>query len=305
MICTVTLNPAVDYVLRLGELHPGEINRANQENLLFGGKGINVSTVLRRLGDDTFATGFLAGFTGNAIRAELEKEGIPCDFVQLQEGFSRINVKLKAGKEKIREETEINGQGPKIPPEALEELIKKLERLSRRDILVLAGSVPPSLPKNVYTVILARLSGKGIRFVVDTEKDSLLDTLPYEPFLIKPNQRELEAIFGRELSDPCQIFACARELQKKGARNVLVSRGENGALLLDEWGCTHEMGALPGKLVNSVGAGDAMVAGFLSGYVHSENYCFALKTATACGAATAFSVGLAEKDTILELMQQL
>lgn len=297
MVYTVTFNPALDYVVRTNGFQVGEINRTESEEIQFGGKGINVSTVLRNLGVDNVAFGFLAGFTGQALEQGLRKAGIQTDFIWLEEGLTRINVKIKAG-----QETEINGRGPAIPDSALDELFQKLDRLTEGDVLVLAGSIPSALPDDIYQRILARLDGRGIRFVVDATRDLLCAVLPYRPFLIKPNNIELGEIFGKELQSDEEILDCARQLQKRGARNVLVSMAGSGSLLLDETGAHHRMGVPKGKVRNSVGAGDSMVAGFLAGWLKERNYAAALRMGAATGSATAFSDGLATKEQVLALL---
>lgn len=299
MIYTVTFNPAVDYVVRTGVLTPGSVNRAQSEAIYFGGKGINVSAVLRKLGVPSCALGFVAGFTGEAIERGVQAMGVETDFIRLPAGFSRINVKIRSS-----EETELNGQGPEIGAEALAALYAKLDRLAPGDTLVLAGSIPGSLPADVYETILTRLSGKELRIAVDAAGELLLRILPFGPFVIKPNHHELGALFGRELRTDEEITACARELQARGARNVLVSMAGDGALLLDEAGGVHRCGVCRGTVRNSVGAGDSMLAGFLAGMMQG-GYDDALRLGTAAGGATAFSEGLADKAQIDALLRQL
>lgn len=300
MIYTVTFNPAVDYVVYVRDFESGAVNRTQEESIFFGGKGINVSTVLQRLGVDTVALGFLAGFTGAAIEQGLQQMGIRTDFIHLRRGLTRINVKIKASCE-----TEINGQGPQISGEALEALFQKLEILRPGDMLVLAGSIPSSLPDTIYEQILRQLKDRQILPVVDATRDLLCQVLPYHPFLIKPNHIELGEIFGRVLKTEAEVRECALALQQKGARNVLVSMAAKGALLLDERGGFHRIQAPPGKARNSVGAGDSMVAGFLAGYLETGDYAHALRLGTAAGSATAFSEGLATREDILQLFQTL
>lgn len=292
MIYTVTFNPAVDYVVFCGSIRAGEVNRAENEQIFFGGKGINVSLVLNELGVKSTALGFTAGFTGEAIEKGVAKAGVLTDFVHLKSGFSRINVKIKSSAE-----TEINGNGPAIGKEDISELFSKLSRLSDGDMLVLAGSVPKSLPGDIYEQILGRLSGKNIKFVVDAQKDLLLNTLKYKPFLIKPNLSELEEMFNTTLGNRGEIAARAEKLQEMGAKNVLVSMAGDGAILLDENGKLHTAAACKGVVRNSVGAGDSMVAGFIAG-AQSGDYEYALKLGTAAGGATAFSDGLAAGEEI-------
>mgnify|MGYP005753500385 FL=1 len=301
MIYTVTFNPAIDYVVRLdAPLEVGTVNRAKGEDCVLGGKGINVSGVLAQLGCQSVALGFVAGETGAWLERGLAAQGLRTDFVHLENGMTRINVKIKAG-----QETELNGAGPDIPADAMHRLEEQLDRLTEEDILILAGSIPQSLPQDTYEKLLARLEGHGVRTVVDATRDLLVNVLPYHPFLIKPNNHELGEILGKELTTDEEIIAAARTLQQKGARNVLVSMAGDGALLLDETGTVHRMGCPKGKVVNSVGAGDSMVAGFVAGWQSTGDYLHALRLGTACGSATAFSLGLATREKIDELLQQL
>lgn len=299
MVYTVTFNPAIDYVVHTAEMRLGEVNRSSSEEMYFGGKGINVSIVLNELGTPSIALGFTAGFTGEAIENGIKAMGIKSDFVRLKTGNSRINVKIKAG-----EETELNGQGPHIDDEALEALFVKLDKLSDGDTLVLAGSIPSSLPSDIYERIMQRLSDRKIRTVVDATNDLLLNVLKYKPFLIKPNNHELGEMFGVTLSEDEEIERYARKLKDMGAINVLISMAGDGAMLIDENGKCHRCGVCKGKVRNSVGAGDSMVAGFLSG-AQNGDYEYALKLGTAAGGATAFSDGLAVKTKIEELLAQL
>ena len=299
MVYTVTFNPAIDYVVHTAEMRLGEVNRSSSEEMYFGGKGINVSIVLNELGTPSIALGFTAGFTGEAIENGIKAMGIKSDFVRLKTGNSRINVKIKAG-----EETELNGQGPHIDDEALEALFVKLDKLSDGDTLVLAGSIPSSLPSDIYERIMQRLSDRKIRTVVDATKDLLLNVLKYKPFLIKPNNHELGEMFGVTLSEDEEIERYARKLKDMGAINVLISMAGDGAMLIDENGKCHRCGVCKGKVRNSVGAGDSMVAGFLTG-AQNGDYEYALKLGTAAGGATAFSDGLAVKNKIEELLAQL
>ena len=297
MIYTVTFNPALDYVVWMDQLCPGQINRTASEEIQCGGKGINVSTVLTALGVENIALGFLAGFTGRALEEGLRSQGIRTDFIWLPEGLTRINVKVKGGAE-----TEINGQGPAVGPVALRALQDKLNRLEAGDFLVISGSVPAALSHDVYEQILARLEDRGIQFVVDTTQDLLCSALPYHPFLIKPNSLELGELFGRTLENDEDIRACAMELQAKGARNVLVSMAGDGSLLLDERGGCHRLGVPKGTVRNSVGAGDSMVAGFLAGWLETGDYAYAQRLGAAAGSATAFSEGLATKEQVMALL---
>ena len=301
MIYTVTFNPAIDYIVRMDKpLDPGMTNRSVSEDCFFGGKGINVSTILKNLGIENTALGFAAGFTGEAIVQSVKDKGIIADFIKLDEGISRINVKIKSD-----EETEINGQGPAISKEAFDELLHKLDRLEEGDILILAGSIPSSLPDDVYEIILERLYGKGVTFVVDATKDLLLKVLRFNPFLIKPNNHELGEMFGVVLKTDDEIEEYARKLQDMGARNVLISMAGDGAMLITEDGQRFRAGVPKGKVKNSVGAGDSMVAGFVAGYMKSQDYLTALNMGTAAGSATAFSDDLATADLINDIFETL
>lgn len=299
MIYTITFNPAIDYIVHTGTMQVGQVNRSQGEELYFGGKGINVSFVLHELGLPSKALGFVAGFTGAAIEAGIQEQGIATDFVHLDSGFSRINVKIKSG-----EETELNGQGPNISEAAVAELFEKLNQLQDGDILILAGSIPNTMPADSYEKILAHLSDKKIKVVVDATKDLLLKVLPYHPFLIKPNNHELGELFGVTLHSIEEIATYAKKLQEMGAQNVLISMAGDGALLIDETGKQHVCGVCKGTVKNSVGAGDSMVAGFVAGSMHGD-YEAALKLGTAAGGATAFSEGLAQRAEIERLLQQL
>lgn len=300
MIYTVTFNPAIDYVVELVSFNIGEVNRTTREYMNLGGKGVNVSRVLTNLEIPNTALGFVAGFTGEALRTGLGEMGVKTDFIKLKEGNTRINVNIKG-----ISETDINARGPEISDEAIEELFNKLDNLKDSDILVLAGSIPASLPSDMYERIMSRLYGKGIRFVVDATKDLLMKSLKYEPFLIKPNNHELGEIFGLQLKNDDEIIYYARELKKKGAKNVLISMAGDGAVLVDENNIAHRIGTPKGKVVNSVGAGDSMVAGFLAGYLENGDYQHALKMGTASGSASAFSEGLATKQEVMDLLNKI
>lgn len=297
MVYTVTFNPALDYVVRMEQFQPGELNRTKSEEVQFGGKGINVSTVLRNLGVENVALGFVAGFTGEALEKGLRAAGISTDFIRLAGGWTRINVKIKAG-----QESEINGRGPDIPDQALEDLFAKLDKLGEGDVLVLAGSIPATLPDDIYQRILTRLDGRGVLAVVDATRDLLCAVLPYKPFLIKPNNHELGEIFGKKLQTDEEILECAKQLQARGARNVLVSMAGDGSLLLDETGVCRRLGVPKGEVRNSVGAGDSMVAGFLAGWLQEGSYGAAHKMGAAAGSATAFSDALATREEVQALL---
>ena len=302
MIYTLTFNPALDYIMRLPVLREGETNRAASTALQFGGKGVNVSLVLAELGVESTALGFVAGFTGAALASHLADRRVKTDFIPLPDGLTRINVKLKTP-EGDHPETEINASGPAIPPACMEMLDDQLNGLTTGDTLVLAGSIPPSLPRDTYRAIMERMGGRGIRFAVDAEGTLLTETLPYAPFLVKPNRAELEGIVGRPLPTEEDLRNAATDLQGRGAQNVLVSLGGDGALLLDENGHFHRAAALPVTAVNTVGAGDSAVAGFLAGV--DKGYAYALKLAMACGGATAASEGLATRESIERMMGEI
>ncbi len=295
MIYTLTLNPAVDYYITVDNLKLGEVNRTKTEHIGFGGKGTNVSLVLNELGIQSVALGFVGGFTGEALENHLKAKGIDCDFVKIA-GNTRINVKLN--------DTDINAAGPDISPQELQELYTKLDNLCDGDFLVLSGSVPKSMPQNTYETILERLKDKGINFVVDAEKFLLLGTLKYKPFLIKPNHHELGEIFGVEINDFDTALIYAKKLQEMGAKNVMVSLGEKGAVLIDENGNTHTQSAPHGEVISAVGSGDSTVAAFLAEYLNSESYENCLKLAVAAGSATAFSDGLATREKIEEIKKK-
>ena len=297
MIFTVTLNPSIDYVVRLDKLTNGITNRTTSEEYYFGGKGINVSCVLAELGLDSTAYGFVAGFTGEAIEKGIRNDRIITDFIKLKHGISRINIKIKAG-----EETEINCQGPHIDDSELERLLQKIDRIANGDTLVIAGSIPNTMPDDVYERMLERISRKVVKIVVDATKQLLVNSLKYKPFLIKPNRQELSEIFGTEVKTEDDIEKYAKELQKMGAKNVLISLGGEGAMLIDENGEKHKAGVLKEKVINTVGSGDSMVAGFVAGYEKEHSYPYALKLGSVCGNATAFLSGLATREKIDELL---
>ncbi|MGN0466798.1 MAG: 1-phosphofructokinase [Lachnospiraceae bacterium] len=300
MIYTVTFNPALDYVIKVDKFETGIVNRVFQENIFFGGKGINVSVILRELGFDSVALGFTAGFTGKALEDGIKAQGIKTDFIHLDNGMTRINVKMKSDNE-----TEINGMGPNISKEAINELFTKLDKLEKGDVLALSGSIPQTLPEDIYEQIMERLQEKEVLIAVDATKDLLLNVLKYHPFLIKPNNHELGEMFHVVLKSDEDIIYYAKELQKQGARNVLISMAGDGAILVTETNEVIKMGVPKGVIKNSVGAGDSMVAGFLAGYLKTGSYQEALKLGTASGSATAFSEGLANKTYIDELWKTL
>ena len=300
MIYTVTFNPCLDYIVGVEDFQLGMTNRTCSEQMFAGGKGINVSIVLKNLGIESTALGFIAGFTGEEIRRKVEKMGITSEFIQLENGFSRINIKLKS-----IDGTEINGTGPSIGSAELERLLKKLDTLKKGDVLILAGSIPASLPDSIYSDIMERLEEKEVMIVVDATKDLLVNVLKYHPFLIKPNNHELGDIFGVEIRERDQVAPYAKKLQEMGARNVLVSMAGKGAVLLAEDGSVYESPAPKGKLINAVGAGDSMVAGFTAGYMQKGSYEHAFKMGVSTGSASAFSENFATKEEVEAIYKTL
>lgn len=298
MVYTVTLNPALDYVMQVEKLRYDDINRTTAEKIYYGGKGINVSVILSRLGIKNTALGFLAGFTGKELEKMLINDGINCDFNYLKSGNTRINVKIKADTQ-----LDINANGPHINSADIEALLSKLEGIQSGDYLVLAGSIPANLPDDIYRRILLRVANRGVNVAVDATGDLLMNVLQYKPFLVKPNHHELGDLFGTTVDTDEDIVRYAKRLQDMGAVNVLVSRASKGAMLIDEYGNSHSIGVAPGELVNSVGCGDSMVAGFLAGYIEKNDYSYALKLGSACGNATAFSPKLATKDEIIAVLK--
>ena len=300
MIYTVTFNPALDYVVRVDHFTLGAVNRTEQESIYYGGKGLNVSAVLWALGYENTALGFVAGFTGEEIWRGVKGLGFGADFIRVKKGLSRINVKLKS-----QEETEINGMGPEITGEDVKQLFEKLDHLAEGDMLVLSGSIPKSIDDDIYERIMKSLDGRGVRIVVDATKDLLINVLSYHPFLIKPNNHELGEMFGVTLHGPEEIIDYGKRLQEKGARNVLVSMAGDGAILITEEGEVFRMGVPKGTVKNSVGAGDSMVAGFIAGYLENGSFKHALHLGSAAGSASAFSEGLAGKEDIMKLYEEL
>lgn len=299
MIYTVTCNPSLDYIVNVDDFQLGRVNRTVGEKIYAGGKGINVSIVLKNLGFSSVATGFLAGFTGGEIRRLLKEQELCEDFIEVENGFSRINLKLRS-----HEESEINGMGPAVGKEEIQKLYRKLAQLKDGDILVLAGSIPSSMPETVYMDIMKYLSGKKIKIVVDATKDLLKNALTYRPFLVKPNHHELGEIFGVELNGKRDVIRYAKQLQQMGAVNVLVSMAGDGAVLVDEVGKIYESAVPKGNVVNSVGAGDSMVAGFLAGYLDSGDYQEAFLTGVCAGSASAFSESFATKEEVERLKEK-
>ncbi len=300
MIYTITFNPALDYIMTVPRCVEGAVNRTEREKIMAGGKGINVSVALNNMGVENTALGFVSGFTGEEIENILNKMGCRTDFIYLDKGFSRINVKIKSEKE-----TEINGQGPDISSDAVKALYEKLDNLSDGDMLVLAGSVPNTLPDSVYCEIMRRLERKNLNITVDAARDLLVNVLKYKPFLIKPNNHELGEIFGVELKTRSEVIPYAKKLREMGARNVLVSMAGEGAVFAGENGEVYESEAPKGKLVNSTGAGDSMVAGFLAGYIEKKDFHHAMKMGLAAGSASAFSEELATMEEIQKIYKTI
>lgn len=315
MIYTITFNPAIDYIANIEELKINKINKAVSEKILPGGKGINVSIVLKNLGIESTAMGFVAGFTGKEIKRQVEAFGVKTDFIEIPNKFSRINVKLRINEEKQkidqREETAINGEGPKIPEEKIEELLKKIEKLNKGDILVLAGSISRNLPDNIYEHISKKIYEKynkgeeQVKIVIDATGKLLVNVLKYKPFLIKPNKTELEEIFETKIFTNEEIIKYAKKLQQMGAENVLISMDQEGAILLSKENNIFYLDAPKGKVINTVGAGDSMVAGFLTGYLMYDDYEKAFKMGISAGSASAFSENLATKEEVLNIWNNL
>ena len=300
MIYTVTFNPSLDYIVSVNDFQLGLTNRTDSELILPGGKGINVSTILMNLGIDSTAFGFAAGFTGEEIIREVEVMGIRSDFIKIDSGISRINLKLKN-----IDGTEINGSGPEISEEKIEELLRKLDILGEGDILVLAGSIPASMPADMYSTIMERLQHKNVTFIVDATKDLLINVLKYKPFLIKPNNHELGELFDVKLTTREEVIPYGKKLQKQGARNVLISMAGEGAVLVAEDGSVYEAPAPKGTLVNAEGAGDSMVAGFTAGWIEKKDYRHAFYMGVSAGSASAFSEYLATKEEIMDLYEKV
>ena len=304
MIYTITFNPALDYITQVKNFKIGEINRTKTETILPGGKGLNVSIVLKNLEIENTALGFIAGFTGEELKRKLELKGVKTDFIKVKEGVTRINVKISSEDNKV-EETALNGIGPKITKNDIEELFKKLDEVTIEDIVILSGSIPKNINKDIYKEICKKLSKKGITFVVDSTQELLMSILQYNPFLIKPNKEELEETLNCKISTNDEIINAAKELKKRGAQNVLVSLGKDGAILLTKDDKVLVSKAPKGKIVNTIGSGDSMVAGFLAGYCKTKDYEYALKVGVAAGSASAFSTELASKNEVELILKQL
>lgn len=300
MIYTVTLNPSIDYVIKVDKLTTGNINRVNEEHVYPGGKGINVTRILKSLDNDNIALGFVSGFTGDYIINSLQELNLKSDFIKVKEGLTRINVKVKS-----EEETEINGQGPKISEEELNQFYKVIDKLVDGDILILSGSIPSCLDERLYESIMKKVEDRDIKVIVDATKNLLLNVLKYKPFLIKPNNHELAEMFNVELNSTEDVVFYARKLKEMGAQNVLISMGKDGALLVTENDEVFASSVAKGEVINSVGAGDSMVAGFIAGYLKSNSYEEALRLGAASGGATAFSSDLATREFIDKLVDEI
>ena len=300
MIYTVTLNPSIDYVIKVDKLTTGNINRVNEEHVYPGGKGINVTRILKSLDNDNIALGFVSGFTGDYIINSLQELNLKSDFIKVKQGFTRINVKVKS-----EEETEINGQGPKISEEELNQFYKVIDKLVDGDILILSGSIPSCLDERLYESIMKKVEDRDIKVIVDATKNLLLNVLKYKPFLIKPNNHELAEMFNVELNSTEDVVFYARKLKEMGAQNVLISMGRDGALVVTENDEVFASSVAKGEVVNSVGAGDSMVAGFIAGYLKSNSYEEALRLGAASGGATAFSSDLATREFIDKLVDEI
>lgn len=300
MIYTVTFNPSLDYIVTVEHFTKGIVNRTTEELMLPGGKGINVSIVLKNLGTDSIALGFMAGFTGREIERLLSEQDVHSDFIPVDEGISRINVKLRSD-----EESEINGMGPAIKDKDIKLLYEKLDKLVGGDTLIISGSIPSVMPGTMYEDIMAHLQGRGIRIVVDATKDLLTNVLPYHPFMVKPNNHELGEIYGVTLKTKEETIPYAKKMKEAGAQNVLVSMAGEGALLVADDGNVYQSATAGGKVKNSVGAGDSMVAGFVDGYLRTENYETAFYEGLCTGSASAYSDFLATKDEVNALLKKM
>ena len=300
MFYTVTLNPALDYILQVDDFAIGKINRTKTEKILPGGKGLNVSMVLKNLEIDTVAIGFIAGFTGDELRKQMEQKGVKTEFIKVQNGITRINVKISSN-----QETALNGIGPDIDEKDIEELLQKINEITSDDLVILSGNIPKSIPKNIYQIICDILEKNNVTFVVDATRELLIDVLKYKPFLIKPNKEELEETFKVKITTKDELVTYAKKLQDMGAQNVLISLGGDGAMLLNKEDKVYYSKAPKGKVINTVGAGDSMVAGFLAGYKKTKDYEQAFKMGIATGSASAFSMDLATAKEVENLLKDI
>ncbi len=308
MIYTITFNPALDYTVQVEEFEIGKINRTKSENILAGGKGLNVSIILKRLGIENTALSFIAGFTGKELERKIQQYNIKTEFIETAKGYTRINVKISSLEKKSliqKGETALNGNGPEITQENIEELLKKIKKINSNDMVILSGNVPKCINEDIYEIICKELNENNVKFVVDASQKLLMNCLKYKPFFIKPNKEELEETFNTKIETKEEIIIYAKKLQEKGAKNVLISLGGDGAILLTEKNEVYYSNTPKGQVVNTVGAGDSMVAGFIAGYLKKQNYKEALKLGIASGSATAFSAGLALKEEIDELLKQI
>ena len=300
MIYTITFNPALDYISQVNNFEIGKINRTEKEKILPGGKGLNVSTVLKNLGIKSTALGFIAGFTGEELKRNIEQRGIKTDFIKVKKGITRINVKISS-----KEETALNGNGPDIATEDINELLEKIEQINSKDTVILAGNIPKCINNDIYEIICKKLECKKVRFVVDATKELLMNVLKYKPFLIKPNKEELEETFKEKIETKEDIIVHAKKLQEMGAQNVLISLGGEGAILVTKENKEYFLNAPKGKVLNTVGAGDSMVAGFIAGYEKSGEFEYAFKMGVATGSASAFSMNLATAEEVANLLKEI
>ena len=300
MIYTITFNPALDYISQVENFEIGKINRTKTEKILPGGKGLNVSIVLKNLAYNSTALGFIAGFTGEELKKQLEDYGVSTDFIRVKKGMTRINVKISS-----KEETALNGNGPEISKEDIQELLDKIEKIKKDDIVILAGNIPKGINNNIYEIICVNLEKNGVTYIVDATKELLTNVLKYKPFLIKPNKEEIEETFKIKVKTTEDIILYAKKLQLMGAQNVLVSLGGDGAILVTNDNNVYFCEAPKGNVVNTVGAGDSMVAGFLAGYLKKQDYEYALKMGVATGSASAFSMDLANINDVEKLLRKM
>jgi 1-phosphofructokinase len=308
MIYTITFNPALDYTVQVEKFEIGKINRTKSENILAGGKGLNVSIILKRLGIENTALSFIAGFTGKELERKIRQYNIETEFIETNRGYTRINVKISSLEKNslIQEsETALNGNGPEITENDIEKLLQKIQNINSNDIVILSGNIPKCINENIYEIICKELDGKNVKFVVDASQKLLMNCLKYKPFFIKPNKEELEETFNTKIETKEEIIIYAKKLQEKGAQNVLISLGGDGAILLTEKNEVYYSNTPKGQVINTVGAGDSMVAGFVAGYLKKKDYKEALKLGIASGSATAFSAGLAMNEEINELLKQI
>lgn len=308
MIYTITFNPALDYTVQVEKFEIGKINRTKSENILAGGKGLNVSIILKRLGIENTALSFIAGFTGKELERKIRQYNIKTEFIETNRGYTRINVKISSLEKNslIQEsETALNGNGPEITENDIEKLLQKIQNINSNDIVILSGNIPKCINENIYEIICKELDGNNVKFVVDASQELLMNCLKYKPFFIKPNKEELEETFNTKIETKEEIIIYAKKLQEKGAQNVLISLGGDGAILLTEKNEVYYSNTPKGQVINTVGAGDSMVAGFVAGYLKKKDYKEALKLGIASGSATAFSAGLAMNEEINGLLKQI